>query len=441
MRGLMRCAGATAAPDSLAGVTHPLKSALGSPLYRRLLAIRLTGQAGDGMLQSALATFVLFSPERQASASAIAAAFAILALPYSFIGPFTGVLLDRWRRQRVLLWGNMARAASMIPVIYFTAQGDSGVGLGVSVLAAIGINRFILAGLSAAVPLTVPEESLTTANAIAPTAGTMAAAVAAFLGVGLRQALGGGDAGSVIVLCITAGVFVIAGMLAMRVHAHQFGPLPGEHAASARQVLRGLKDGATQLWQRHAARNAIVMVSAQRIAIGAGTVIAVLLLRLHLNPPDQTDTALNELAFMLGAAAAGALIGAVITPALTRRWGPVRWTSAVYIVGGAFAWWGVAAASIAGLIVAGLFIGFAGQAAKVCGDTLVQEYIDEGNRGRVFALYDVALNVSLVAGVGFVAVTDPFADSPGVTAAAIGIGLIASGLIYLRTRIPALPTS
>jgi MFS family permease len=211
-------------------VTHPLKEALGSPLYRKLLAIRLTGQAGDGMLQSALATFVLFSPERQASASAIAAAFAILALPYSIIGPFTGVLLDRWRRQRVLFWGNLARAASMIPVIYFTAQGNSGLGLGVSVLAAIGINRFILAGLSAAVPLTVPEPSLVTANAIAPTAGTMAAALAAFVGVGLRQALGGGDAGSVVVLCLTAGVFVVSGLLATRVHRNHFGPLPGEHA-------------------------------------------------------------------------------------------------------------------------------------------------------------------------------------------------------------------
>jgi MFS family permease len=422
-------------------VTHPLKAALGSPLYRRLLAIRLTGQAGDGMLQSALATFVLFSPERQASASAIAAAFAILALPYSFIGPFTGVLLDRWRRQRVLFWGNLARALSMVPVIYFTAQGNSGFGLGVSVLAAIGINRFILAGLSAAVPLTVPEPSLTTANAIAPTAGTMAAAVAAFLGVGLRQGLGGGDAGSVVVLCITAGVFVIAGLLAMRVHALQFGPLPGEHSESAKQVVRGLRDGAEQLWQRHPARNAIAMVSAQRIAIGAGTIIAVLLLRLHLNPPDETETALNELALMLGAAAAGALLGAIITPALTRRLGPIRWTSGVYLLGGAVAWWGVAASSITGLVVAGFFIGFAGQVAKVCGDTLVQEYIDEGNRGRVFALYDVALNVSLVSGVVFVAVLDPQANNPGLTAAAIGLGIMASGLLYLRTRITAAPTT
>ena len=82
----------------------------------------------------------------------------------------------------------------------------------------------MLAGLSAAAPLTVPEPSLYTANAIAPTAGTRAAAVAAFLGVGLRQALGGGDTGSVVVLCITAGVFVVAGLLATRVKRGQFGP-------------------------------------------------------------------------------------------------------------------------------------------------------------------------------------------------------------------------
>lgn len=421
-------------------MTPPLKAALGSPLYRKLLAIRLTGQAGDGMLQSALATFVLFSPERQASASAIAAAFAILALPYSFIGPFTGVLLDRWRRQRVLLWGNLTRAVSMVPVVFFTAHGDSGAGLGVSVLLAIGINRFVLAGLSAAVPLTVPEPSLTTANAIAPTAGTMAAAVAAFLGVGLRQALGGGDAGSVVVLCLTAGVFVISGMLATRVHAHQFGPLPGEHAQSARQILSGLADGAQQLWRRHPARNAIVMVCAQRIAIGAGTIIAVLLLRLRLNPPDRAETALNELALMLGAAALGALLGAVVTPAMSRRLGPVRWTAFTFIVTGLAAWWGVVNAAVVTLIVAGAFIGFAGQVSKVCGDTLVQEWIDEGNRGRVFALYDVAINLALVSGVVFVAVLDPQALNAGLTAAAIGIGMAVSGLLYLRCRVPAAPT-
>ena len=35
---------------------------------------------------------------------------AVLLLPYSLIGPFAGVLLDRWRRRQIFLYGNQLRA-------------------------------------------------------------------------------------------------------------------------------------------------------------------------------------------------------------------------------------------------------------------------------------------------------------------------------------------
>ena len=41
--------------------------------FRRLLALRLTSQASDGVLQVGLAAYVLFSPQRQPDAAAIAA--------------------------------------------------------------------------------------------------------------------------------------------------------------------------------------------------------------------------------------------------------------------------------------------------------------------------------------------------------------------------------
>ena len=74
-------------------------------------------QFGDGMLQSALATFVLFSPEREPDAVRVAAAFAILLLPYSFIGPFAGVLLDRWQRRNVLVRANLLKSLFTVPII------------------------------------------------------------------------------------------------------------------------------------------------------------------------------------------------------------------------------------------------------------------------------------------------------------------------------------
>jgi hypothetical protein len=47
----------------------------------RLLRIRWTGQLTDGIFQSALASFVLFSPERQADAMSAALAFALVLVP------------------------------------------------------------------------------------------------------------------------------------------------------------------------------------------------------------------------------------------------------------------------------------------------------------------------------------------------------------------------
>ena len=76
---------------------------MAGPDFRRLLAVRLAGQFADGLFQAALFSAVFFNPERATSAGQAAAGFATLLLPYSVVGPFAGVFLDRWRRQRVLL--------------------------------------------------------------------------------------------------------------------------------------------------------------------------------------------------------------------------------------------------------------------------------------------------------------------------------------------------
>jgi MFS family permease len=71
------------------------------------------GQFTDGIFQSALASFILFSPERQASALNAALAFAVVLLPYSLIGPMVGTILDRFSRQRAIFFANLARATTL----------------------------------------------------------------------------------------------------------------------------------------------------------------------------------------------------------------------------------------------------------------------------------------------------------------------------------------
>ena len=72
-----------------------LKSVLSERNFRRLFATRLISQAGDGVFTAGGGTYVFFNAETFPSPAAGAAAFAVLYLPYSLIGPFAGVLIDR----------------------------------------------------------------------------------------------------------------------------------------------------------------------------------------------------------------------------------------------------------------------------------------------------------------------------------------------------------
>src|SRR5689334_4931457 len=105
---------------------HHLRVAFAADGFRRLFAERVLAQFADGVFQASLAGAVLFNPERQAHAADVAAGFAVLLLPYSLIGPFAGVLLDRWSRQRVLVTANLIRIAGALLICAELACGLHG---------------------------------------------------------------------------------------------------------------------------------------------------------------------------------------------------------------------------------------------------------------------------------------------------------------------------
>jgi len=405
-----------------------LKAVLASGQFRRLFTVRATGQFCDGMFQSALATFVLFSPERQPTAIAIAITFALLYLPFALVGPFGGVALDRWNRRQVLLVGNLLRALVAIVVVLLTVAGHSGIDLGIAVLIVLGINRFILAGLSAALPHTVPADSLVTANAFAPTAGTLISAMGGLLGVAIRSLLGGGDQGSTIVLVITVVGFAVSGLLALRIARTALGPEDVDFTDDWRSVLKGLVSAFAVIWRAKGAFRGIALVTIHRIAFGAAFVLVLLLLRNTLNRPTNPDGALSGLALVVGGAAGGALVAAILTPVVSRKIGPTRWSALTLILAAVITPIGLAIATMPSLIIGATALGFAGQAVKIGGDTAVQQEIADDHRGRVFALYDVVINTGLVLGVFIAALSSPTSGRDSVALTYIAISLFATAL-------------
>ena len=403
-----------------------LRSILTVGAFRRLYATRLIGQAADGLLQAALATFVLFSPERQPTATSVAAAFAVLFLPYSFIGPFAGVLLDRWRRRPVLVYANLIRAVILIAIAALVLQKNDGISLAVVVLVVLGVGRFVLAGLSASLPHVVDGPMLVTANALTPTSGTIAATIGGLAGFGIRQLAGGGDTGSVVVLACAMIGYVLAALPMMGLAKNRLGPDTDAVGDTFRAVIRGFADGVIMLHRHPIAGRAVLAVMMQRIAFGGLTVIALLLTRNSLGASGDADTALGQFVFITAGAATGALLGAVITPGQTRRRGYVRWSvlilgqAAITVPLGTFA--AAQTRELWPLIIAAFSLGFTSQGLKVCSDTLVQREIGDAFLGRVFALFDIAVNGSLVAGVAIVAFTA--ADSGVSLPVYLGVGVL-----------------
>lgn len=419
-----------------------LRELLAGPDFRKLWSVRLVGQFSDGLLQAALATFVLFSPERQPDAMKVAAAFAILLLPYSIIGPFAGVFLDRWRRRQVLVRANFIKAAFTLPIIALLIAGNDGFWLGVTVLIVLGIGRFVLAGLSASLPHVVQGRDLVTANALTPTSGTIASAVGALLGVVIRSRLGGGDTGSEIILVLALAGFVCAGLLAARIGKRTLGPSGEKPADTMIGVAKGLVDGFRELRRAPLAGRAITVVGAHRIGFGALTVGALLLVRNTFNPVTEAETALGQFAVITGFAAAGALVAAVVTPTMTRRWSAIRWSVLLLlqagVLGVGFVFIGAMAPSFPALLIGAFSIGATGTGVKVCSDTLVQRHVPDDHLGRVFALFDMIVNVCLVFGITVTAFLAPPSGQAPLVILAIGVLYVSTALWYRRGGRPRL---
>lgn len=401
-----------------------------------LLATRLTGQASDGLLQAALGSFVLFSPERQSSAAEVAATFAVLLLPYSLVGPFAGVFLDRWSRARVLVVANLARALVMLGIAMLVMDGRDGLDLGAAVLLAMGFGRLVLAGLSAGVPHVVAAQHLVTANAVFPTAGTVAGAIATVIGLVVAPRLGP-DSETILVLVVAVGL-VVAATLASRIPYAGLGPAPRDPAgirsltSDLMAVVVGMVAGVRHLHHRPRARRAMAIVVAHRIAFGAMLVDALLIVRHTLNAPTDPQAALGDFAITAAGASAGSFLAAFAAPRLSRRIGLTRWAALTLVVAGFVTPLGFATLLLVPMAVGSLAMGFAGQTVKISGDTWLQRDVDDEYRGRVFSLYDVVLNVGLVSGMCLAAFSAPDSGvAPGLWAA-VSVLLLATALWSLR---------
>ena len=378
--------------------------------YRRLLGLRFATQWGDGMFQAALGGAVLFNPERQADPLAVASGLAVLLMPYSMLGPFVGTLLDRWDRRRVLITANAARVVLIAAVAAVVAAGIAGPALYLGALAVMGFSRFVLAGLSVALPHVVDEKRhLVEANTLAVTAGAGFSALGAVSAIGLRMLVGGRATRARRSRRSSRGMGPLAAaVVAVGFRRRSLGPdARNGPTRTIVAVLRGFVDGAHAVAANPSIAASFAGLAAHRLAFGISTLLTLLLYRYAFTDIGPLRAGLPGIGEALAVAAAGLLCAALVTPRLVHRFGrpwTIRVALAVACVTqlllGVFL-------SLPMVLVAAFVIGLAGQVVKLCADAAVQGEGPDGALGRIFALYDVVFNVGYVAAVALAAFAAP----------------------------------
>jgi MFS family permease len=408
--------------------------------FRRLFAVRFSSQLTDGVFQVALASYVVFSPERAPSAGAIAATLAVALLPYSLLGPFVGVLLDRWSRRQVLAWSNFVRVGLVVVLALAVNAGVRGPGLYVLILACLSVNRFLLAGLSAALPHVVAEDDLITANALTPTAGTLAFLLGLAAGTGARTLWGRSSLDRDVGVLLTAAVlYGVAGSLALRIPRTMLGPdLDRQRPAvreAVRHVARGLVDGLRHLGERRPAAYGLTAIGLHRFFYGISTMSLILLYRNYFHGPDEVNAAFSELSVAVLVSGVGFVAAAVLTPVVTERITRRAWVLGLLATAAVTQVLPGALYTEPALLVAAFFLGLASQGIKIVVDTIVQTHVDDAFRGRVFSLYDVIFNVAFVAAAAVGSVVLPDTGKSYVVLGAVSAGYALTALWYARVSV------
>ena len=407
---------AMSSPDGEPGrqsMLRSLRQLLRHRYFRRLLAVRVAVQSSDGVLQVALAAYVLFSPERQPDATSIAIVLAITLLPFSILGPFAAIVIDRVSRRQVLVVANLARAAVALGLAVLIATGLQTVGVEVLIygglLLAMSLNRFLLAALSASLPHTIDPHEYMVANSVVPTVGPAGLLIGVALATPLRLILGhvmtDYQANAILFLIATVG-FVLSAVLALSIPRRQLGP-DTVATTRVRDVVTGLVEAVAHLRAQRPAGIGLLTIAAHRLIHGIVTVATILVYRNYFHRPDEIDPAIADLGLLVVITGAGFVFASVVAPPLSARRG-LRSTMIMCLLGSAvFQLMPGAIYARLTIMVAAFLLGLTAQGIKICVDTVVQAHIADGFKGRVFVIYDIIFNVALVAAAVIAAVILP----------------------------------
>lgn len=347
--------------------------------------------------------------------------FALLAvsmgLPYLFVGPFAGVLVDRMDAKDVMIWANIGRG--IVTASFFFAPNWQL--LMVLIATRSAVDTFFTPAKQAAIQALVAPEGRPRANGLSHAINQASKIVAPAIGGGLLIWVS--PQGVFLLNAVVS--FVAAGFVLRMAPIRTVAAQDGEVAPG---MLASIREGLKEVVTKTTLRVSLWMMAASYFAVFFyDTLVAPLTRDLGFT---QTDLGLS-----LAAVGAGGVVGAVTLSLLREFKYPFRWIALGSLVSG------VTVASLGGaemaaqkvgiavFVSAFAIVGFFSAMTVVPFRAIVQNSVSEKSIGRVTALSEAANTMALL--------TAPFIGALVASVASIGAAFVCGGVIMVLVALRA----
>mgnify|MGYP000903918438 FL=1 len=391
--------------------------------WKRTFAIIWSGQFFS-ILTSSLVNFAIIIWLSLQTGSAEILAYAAIAgmLPQILIGPFTGALIDRWNRKRIMMLADtfIALCTFILALLFWFDIAELWHIFALLALRSIG-SSFHSPAMQASVPLLAPTEQLTRIAGINQIISSVSQIAGPALGAMMIAIW---DIEYVLIFDVAGALIAVTSLFFVYI------PDPEKTENSERHIFKEMKEGAMVVLRN----KGLSLVFLYSIIILFFIIpISVLFPLMTIDYFNGTgfQAGIIEAIWSVGALAGGAVMGAKVYK--VNRVGLINWS--YILLGAAFMASGMLSPN--GFVWFAVLTGISGIAGAVYNSAftgLVQTKIEPAALGRVFStFYAIALIPAMLGliGIGFIA------DNIGLKNSFIisGLTIILTGTIAFFTKL------
>lgn len=389
-----------------------MRTVFARPGFGRLFAALATSALGDWLLMLVLAVWV----KELTGSNGLAGLTFFFTLAPSLAGPLLGTWADRVRRRPLAVWGNLASAVALLPLLAVRGAGDVWIIWSVAVF--YGMSEVVLpVAHNGLLKELVPEDSLADANGVIQTAVQGFRVFAPLVGT-LIFAAGGGW----VVALLDAVSFVAAALLIAGIGVAENAPERGTDDLRG-EMLTGFRHLAGDRILARVLVGFCVMLLV--IGFAESTVYAVL---------DFFGYRPTFVGVVVTVQGVGAIAGGLLSGRMIKRFGEVS------VVAAALGLMALGSGVIAGTTVFGVMLvaagvlGFALAPLGVAFNTLVQRRTPQAIFGRVSASLNLVTAVPQATSVALGAVLVVLLPYQTIFALMAAVVLAASAFIAISLR-------